>query len=120
MNSEEFVVADAEKYLYYCKDCKTWKVAEDLSLYAAKDPEAIRKRQFGIKTVEEWGEIPYASGMDFEDDYRLLQKRMHKCPKCRKGMIRYTEGDLDDPVFADLPCPKCGAPLESSGYIMWD
>ena len=120
IDSEEFVVADAEKRFFYCESCKAWKVTEDLSLYAPNDPEALKKKKFGDKTVEEWGEIPYVYGEELEQEYHLLQKRTHRCPRCRKGMICFSEEQMENHVFDKLSCPRCGEENESAGILMWD
>ena len=117
MLSEEFVAVDAERNLYVCKECGYWTVDSDLSLYAPNDPDLIRNKQYGIKTVEEWGEVPYVMGGDLRDDYHLLKKWIHKCEKCGSVMHKGTEEEKEN-----LPCPKCGGKpkTESTMYFMWD
>ncbi len=115
--SEEFVAVDAERYLYICKKCGHWTVGLGLSLYAPNDPKVIMKRQYGIKTVEEWGEVPYVMRWDLKENYHLLKRRVHKCDKC--GGVMHKATDKEE---SNLPCPKCGAaPKKGSMYLIdWD
>lgn len=112
--SQELIAADAYKYLYVCDSCKNWKEDYGLSLYAPNDPEAIKKKRYGIKTVEEWGEVPYVTTWE---DYHLLKEYAHKCDKCGCEMRQAPELE----VFS-LPCPKCGSPSDQSNIstILWD
>lgn len=112
--SEKLVAVDAELYLYMCKECGHWEVDYGLSLYAPNDPDEIAKEQFGEKTVEEWGEVPYV--MDF-DKYHILKRYIHKCEKCGGLMHKATREEENN-----LPCPDCGGSPEE-GYldiINWD
>ena len=115
--SEDFVAVDAERYLYICEKCGYWTVDLDLSLYAPNDPETIKTMQYGEKTVEEWGKVPYVMRWDLEQDYHLLKKRIHKCKKCGDSMrIATSEEEYR------LPCPECGGTPEKGSIceINWD
>lgn len=115
--SQELVAVDAELYLYVCKKCGHWEVEPGLSLYAPKDVNLIKSKQYGIKTVEEWGEVPYVMSMDLEEDYQLLKRHVHKCGKCGGVMHKATKEEE-----GNLPCPDCGGAPEK-GYaeiINWD
>ena len=120
INSGEYIVPDAESYLFYCKACGTWEVTEDLSLYQPKDLEAIKKKEFGEKTVEEWGEIPYATMADFKEEYNLVKKRVHYCPKCKEEMTRYGNLYKARGILNKLPCPNCSTENKPESMILWD
>ena len=87
----------------------------NLALYRPKNAEAIRTKQYGIKTVEEWGYVPYVMGYDLKAEYSLVEVFVHKCKKCRKRMHKATDEELQT-----LPCPKCGTENATSGLLMWD
>ncbi|MBR3342487.1 MAG: hypothetical protein IKG30_12905 [Clostridiales bacterium] len=112
--SEDYVAVEAERFLYFCDTCHNWKVDYGLSLYAPNDPEVIKKKKYGIKTVEEWGEVPYVTSWE---DYHLLKEYAHKCDKCSCSMRR-----ASDREFFSLPCPKCGSNPEPDylSCINWD
>ncbi len=115
--SEELVAVDAETYLYVCKKCGHWDVEPGLSLYAPNDVKKLKKKKYGEKTVEQWGEAPYVMSMDLEEDYHILKRRVHKCEKCGGVMHKATrEEELN------LPCPDCGGAPEKGqvNMIMWD
>lgn len=120
IDSGELIVPDAARYFYCCEQCGTWEVAEDLSLYQPKSIPEIKKQQFGDKTVEEWGEIPYATRADFETDYNLVYKNPHSCRKCKKEMTRYDISQFKNDISDELPCPRCGTKNEPDSYIDWD
>ena len=115
--SGELIAVDAELYLYVCRKCGHWEVEPDLSLYAPNDPEALKKKEYGIKTVEEWGEVPYVMGDDLESDYHILKRYVHKCKKCNDDMHRAAEDEKNS-----LPCPNCGGTPDKSNpeIVMWD
>lgn len=120
INSGEYIVPDAETYLFYCKQCGAWEVGEDLSLYQPKDIEAMKKKQFGETTVEERGEIPFATMRDFKEEYNLVKKRIHYCPKCNEEMTRCDDWDEMEKLLSELPCPECSTKNEPQGSILWD
>ena len=72
-------------------------------MYRPKDEDAIRTKQFGIKTVEEWGYVPYVFGQDFQAEYDLIKVYAHKCDHCGKRMHKANEEEL-----SKLSCPYCG------------
>lgn len=98
--SEEYTVVDTENFVYICGKCGHWVNENAVSLYAPKDAAKLKKKKYGIKTVEEWGEVPYI--MD-PKDFRLLKRKVHKCSKCGELMHKATPEEIDN-----LPCPKCG------------
>ena len=113
--SEEYIAVDASNYLYLCGACGYWEVSPSLSLYRPKAPETIPDQQFGIKTVREWGEVPYVMPHDLENDYIFLKSYVHHCGRCGRRMHKA------DPVgtFA-LPCPKCGTENAPGWGLKWD
>ena len=60
----ELVAVDAEDHVYLCRKCGHWIVEPGLSLYAPNNPVLLMRKRYGIKPVEEWGEVPYV--MDFD------------------------------------------------------
>ena len=116
-NKEKYVAVDAELYLYACKKCKHWEVEPGLSLYAPNDAESLAKKQYGIKNVEEWGEVPYVMSFDLQTDYHILKRYTHKCTKCGGVMHKATNKES-----SNLPCPDCGGE-PTKGFINiinWD
>ena len=113
--SEKYIAVDASRYLYICNSCGNWELTYSLSLYKPKDPKSIPDKQFGIKTVREWGYVPYVTPSDLEDDYIFLKSYVHKCCKCGKRMHKANTDHL-----ASLACPKCGTENEVNGTIRWD
>lgn len=117
VNSGKYIAVDAETYLYVCGKCDYWTVEEGLSVYEPNDPEALANKQYGIKTVEEWGEVPYATMMDFKEEYHILKRRTHKCIKC--GSVMHKASREEE---SRLKCPDCGGEPEADylGIINWD
>jgi DNA-directed RNA polymerase subunit RPC12/RpoP len=116
--STEYVAVDAEEYVYICKKCGHWVVEPGLSLYAPNDVKTLKKKQYGIKNVEEWGEPPYVMSSDLQEDYHILKRKIHKCTKCSGTMHKAADKELNG-----LCCPDCGgAPDENAdvGIILWD
>ena len=114
---EHFAV-DAELRLYRCDDCGGWEVDYGMSLYAPKDVAKLMKKQFGEKTVAEWGHVPYVMEDDLRKDYDLIKERVHSCEKCGKPMSVVDVESEDAPA---LKCPECGGDLSNSGLCMcWD
>ena len=68
-----YAAIDAEEIIYICRSCNRWETGTDITLYAPDDPESISKKQYGIKTVEEWGYVPYVTGWDLKEDYHVLK-----------------------------------------------
>lgn len=129
MNSADFIQADAERYFFHCGRCGHWEEDYGLSLYAPNDVGSLRKKQYGIKTVEEWGYVPYAVFSralisDTNPDYHQLKRRIHRCPECNRAMKKHTYNQLLQRIYNDdsfkIKCPKCGDKLEEIGAIRWD
>ncbi len=115
ISSSKYIAINAEREVYICSSCGKWKTELDLSLYRPKDEDAIRTKQFGIKTVEEWGYVPYVFGQDFQAEYDLIKVYAHKCDHCGKRMHKANEEEL-----SKLSCPYCGTENTSEGLLMWD
>lgn len=115
MNSEKYVAVNAEREIYICSNRKHWKMELNLSLYRPNDVEAVRTKQYGIKTVEEWGYVPYVMGYDLKSEYSLMKEFVHKCDKCGKQMHKASKTEMKN-----LPCPKCGTENSSDGMFWWD
>ena len=92
----------SEKVLYICDPCKRWEEGLDVTLYAPNDPEAIAKKQFGEKMVE-------------EQEYHVIKRYYHTCKKCGKRMHKASPFKENH-----LPCPKCGTVNEALNFILWD
>ena len=108
--------------VYACPECGHWDVFRDASVYEPTDPVAARKEVYGIKTVEEWGGIPYVMRHDVASGkYRLIARFEPLCPKCGQGM-RAIEGSPESKLKGGgLKCPRCGsnnASIERTGC--WD
>lgn len=111
-----YAVIDPDNVVFICRKCGCWIVDTDHTLYAPKDPDAIAKRQFGEKTAEEWGCVPYVIGKTLREDYRVLKRHYHKCDRCGSRMHKATDKEV-----RSLPCPECGEINEENGYgILWD
>ena len=116
LKSQKYVAVDAEVYLYVCRSCGNWKTDMSLSLYAPNDPDKIPDIQYGIKTVKEWGYVPYVTSVDLEENYSFMKSYVHKCDKCGKRMHK---DFLDN--SSHLPCPKCGTKnIKVPGILRWD
>lgn len=116
--SREYVVVNAEPYLYYCKKCGRWEMTRCMDLYVPKDEKELKKEQFGKKTVEEWGEIPYVFGRELKDEYDILKAYNHDCPDCAEPMTCIEDEDALDELR--LKCNKCGNIMEQNGMFLWD
>ena len=101
--------------VYICDGCGTWEHGTDVSLYAPNDPDSIPQKQFGIKTVEEWGYVPYVMCWDLEKEYHLVKRQYHCCNKCGKRMHKASSAELKT-----LSCPKCGSDNQAEGALKWD
>lgn len=115
MNAEEYVAVNAEIEVYICRECKHWKTDLNLSLYRPKDVEAIRNKQYGIKTVEEWGDVPYVVEYELKEEYNLIKVYVHKCEKCGKPIYKANDTEIEN-----LPCPYCGTENVPDGICTWD
>lgn len=115
--SEEYIAVDASRYLYICDSCGNWDLTYSLSLYKPKNPQSIPDKQFGIKTVREWGYVPYVTPRDLNCNYIFLKSYVHKCDKCGNRMHKIDEDDI---LSLSLSCPKCGTENKVRDEIMWD
>lgn len=111
----KYAAVDAEEVVYVCKACGYWEMGHDDSIYAPNDPNAIARKRYGIKTVKEWGYVPYVMKMDLVDDYHILKRYFHKCCKCGKRMHKASDKEMQH-----LPCPKCGAQNDFKDAMLWD
>lgn len=118
VESEEFMAIDAARYLFFCEECGHWEMAYGFDLYKPKDAEKIRHTDYGIKTVEEWGDVPYVTGPQLERDYIFVEEYQHLCPQCNVKM--YKTEDQQDAVIKKLACKDCGEILMRNGFLMWD
>ena len=114
-NSTPYAAIDAGNTVYICSGCGSWELAKDLTLYAPNDPDSIPQKQYGIKTVAEWGYVPYVMRWDLEEEYHVVKRHYHRCSKCGKQMHKASSTELKN-----LPCPKCGSANQADGAIMWD
>ena len=110
-----YVAVNAENVIYSCKECGQWEMGQDITLYAPNHPKAILSKQYGIKTVEEWGYVPFVMNWELREEYHVLKRHYHKCSKCGKRMHKASENEVKH-----LPCPKCGTENEVRDYIIWD
>ena len=121
-DSIELPAVRPEEMIYVCPSCGCWDVYMDASVYEPTDTEAMKKREFGIKTVEEWGGVPYMTDYDIEvGDFRLVARYVPACPSCGEGMHPLPGASEDEPDAKGLKCPKCGstdATIRESGW--WD
>ena len=114
--SQEYIAVDASKYLYFCNFCGNWEISYSLSLYKPKDPNSVLNQQFGIKTVREWGYVPYVTPHELEHDYTFIKSYVHKCSKCGKRMHK-----TDTEQLTSSACPKCGTQNRLfNEKIYWD
>lgn len=118
----ELPAVHPERKAYACPSCGCWDVYEDATLYEPADVEAVKKEKFGIKTVEEWGKIPYIGRYEIEaGKYHEVCGYSPACPECG-GPMGAVPIDLEgDAQAVPLKCPNCGsadATLDTSGW--WD
>ena len=111
----EYAAINADTVIYVCNACNRWEPGTDITLYAPNNPRIIARRSYGIKTVEEWGYVPYVTDTQLKRDYHLLKRYFHKCEKCGRRMHKASTKELKN-----LPCPQCGEPNTIDGTIMWD
>ncbi len=110
-----YAAIDARQVVYICKRCSSWELGTDVTLYAPNKPDIILKKQYGIKTVAEWGYVPYVLSCDLKDEYHLLKRYYHHCCKCGRRMHKASFTEL-----RNLSCPKCGSENQSEDFFMWD
>lgn len=113
---DEFVVFNAEDYVYSCRKCGRWDVEKGLSLYVPKDVSAL-KIKYNLKSDKELENRPYVMAYELKEEYKILKKRIHKCSKCGGVMKRQ-----NDEENYHLPCPYCGGEPDedSTGPVFWD
>ena len=121
-DSVELPAVCPKRMIYVCANCGCWDVYLDASVYEPTDIEAMKKRRFGVKTVEEWGGIPYVIGRDIASGaFRLVAKYAPVCPSCGGSMRTLPEDFGGESDASSLKCPKCGsadAIFDELGY--WD
>ena len=110
-----YAAIDAANVIYICTDCNYWEKGTDITLYAPNDPESIPHKQYGEKTVSEWGYVPYVMDWELKEAYHVLKRYYHRCSRCGKRMHKATDAEL-----RKLPCPKCGYTNEVAMPLMWD
>ena len=111
----QYTAVNAEYVLYICSDCRHWEISQDTTLYAPNNLEEIRTSQFGIKTVEEWGYVPYAYDWMLKESYHVIKRCYHSCPKCGRRMHKASAKEE-----LNLPCPKCGTDNIAIDEYFWD
>ena len=50
-----YAAINADYIIFLCDSCGAWEESTDISLYAPNDSDSIPQKQYGIKTVAEWG-----------------------------------------------------------------
>ena len=115
LESKKYVAVDAEKELYICKNCGKWETNYILNLYIPKNIEKLLNKQYGIKTVREWGYVPYVMEYDLIKNYKLLRRYVHVCSNCGKRTHKANETDL-----GQLTCPHCSTKNAIESYVDWD
>lgn len=116
MESIPYAAVDASRKVYICSSCGNWEEAKDITLYAPNDPKTISKKQYGEKTVEEIGYVPYVVRADLKKDYHVIKRYYCKCKNCGKRMRKASLQEEQT-----LPCPKCGTVnVPNNGLILWD
>ena len=114
-NNTPYAAIDGERVVYICDGCGSWELGTDVSLYAPNDPDSIPQKQFGIKTVAEWGYVPYVMRWHLQKEYHLVKRQYHRCSKCGKRMHKASSAELKK-----LPCPECGSENQAEDTLMWD
>lgn len=114
-DNTDYVAIDASRVIYICSTCNRWELGTDVTLYAPNDPERVSREQYGIKTVEEWGYVPYVTSWDLKQNYHVLKRHYHNCEKCGRRMHKASPEEEQN-----LSCPKCGEPNKANDVIMWD
>ena len=114
-NDTPYAAINGNRVIYLCNGCGYWEHGTDISLYEPNDPESIPKKQYGIKTVEEWGHVPYVTEYELKENYHQNKRYYHRCCNCGKRMHKTSSRELKN-----LPCPNCGCENQSSGDLFWD
>lgn len=111
-----YAAVDAEHVVYICDGCGFWESGTDVTLYAPNEPERISQKRYGIKTVAEWGYVPYVTSRELKTEYHIVKRHYHRCGKCGKRMHKATSDELKN-----LPCPECGAANRAeNSLVLWD
>lgn len=114
-NSHQYTAVNAIRWVYICNHCGNWKSDYILDLYVPTDIEKIAKTKYGVKTVDEWGYVPYVMPYSLRANYKLLKRFIHKCPDCGKRTHKASEKELQK-----LPCPNCKTKGNKAAYLNWD
>ncbi len=110
-----YAAVDAENIVYICRECGAWEEDTDVSIYAPNDPDSFSKKEYGEKTVAEWGYVPYVMQQELEEEFHVVKKYYHYCSKCGKRMHKASADELKN-----LPCPECGTVNHANDGFMWD
>ena len=104
---------DVEYVNLCCEKCGQLDVGMDLTMYIhkRKKPEKIEHGRWSVAAPFEGAE--YVSWSDLERYYDEYAKYPHKCVKCG-GNMKILKDD------AEMLCPECKVPLETTNFIMWD
>ena len=114
-DSQEYVAVNAKKTVYICRNCGHWETNYILDLYVPKKPEEIPNKRYGIKTVAEWGYVPYVIEYDLKENYKILKHFVHTCTNCGRRTHKASDNELQN-----LSCPKCGKDNKITGFVNWD
>ena len=114
-NSIPYAAVDGARVVFICEGCGAWELGSDVSLYAPNDPDSIPQKRFGIKTVAEWGYVPYVTNWHLKNEYHLVKRHYHHCCKCGEKMRKASSAEL-----TTLPCPECGGENQADDWITWD
>ena len=111
-----YAAINAERTVYICGSCRHWVLETDRTLYAPNDPEEIAKREYGEKTAEGWGYVPYVYASELKEDYHVIRRHYQYCDRCGRRMHKASTAEA-----RFLPCPECGEINEEDGPdICWD
>lgn len=111
--NDPYIVVDATLAPFICDKCGHVETAMPLDLYKPKPGELqkIKKRIITRwsaadpaidKTVEELGGFPYWTPDDDDNDFTIVEERLHFCPNCGNTMKKTTV----DKIF-ETKCPAC-------------
>ena len=109
----------AERVVFECEGCGHWETGIDASLYEPDDLDEALSEQFGIKTVAEWGHLPYLMSYKIGNGWHLLAPYEPTCPECGRTMRKRVSDDAAD-RGTELRCPRCGSMNGLSESFLWD